>query len=403
MPEIKETTVRADHSLSDWIAKELAEPQPERFLESVCRRISEAGVPIGRCALLIRTPHPTLMGRTFIWQRDEQTRDKGQPGEEVSVTFAPTAARHGDRFLLSPVFAVFENGETVRRRICDGEGIGEFGLIDDLAKQGATDYLAYPLPFLDGENHVLTWTCYTPGGFSDADIALLLSIRIPIARTAQIYALQWTAENLLSAYLGAGTGTEIMNGRHHLGDSERIHAVVSFLDLRGSVRLAEQYGTDRFLIELNRFFALTAQPVQEAGGEILRYIGDAFLAIFPIAKFGDERSACRTALEAAQKAAGALEAENAVRGTTGDPPFECGIGLHIGEVLYGNIGTTERLEFTVIGATANEAARIESQCRDLGEPILVSRDFARHCPQNWRNLGRFSLKNVSREMTLMAP
>ena len=380
-------------SVAEWIVNDLTEDRPDAFLQAVAERLVGEGVPIGRCAILIRTPHPTLMGRTHMWVK----------GEGVRITTVPTQARTDERFLNSPVYPVFNDGAVVRQRICDGEGLDRYDIIRDLHAEGGTDYLAYPLTFLGGENHALTWACYEPGGFSAADIGVLMSIQKPIARVAQIFALQWTAENLLNAYVGPGTGGQIMKGRHHLGDSVRINAVVCFCDLRGSVRLAEHYGTDRFLEELNRFYGCTAIPVQRNGGEILRFIGDAFLAIFPIESFGGTDAACTAALTAAREALAALQGANTSRRVTGDPAFDCGIGLHIGEVLYGNIGTNERLEFTVIGSVANETARIEGKCRDLGLPILVSEAFAATHPGPWRDMGEHEMRNVTRPMRLFAP
>jgi len=380
-------------SVAEWIVNDLTESRPDMFLQRIAERLVAEGVPIGRCAKLIRTPHPTLMGRTYMWIK----------GEGVRVTTVPTQARTDERFLHSPVYPVFEEGAVVRQKICEGEGLDRYPIIRDLHAEGATDYLAYPMTFLGGENHALTWTCFEPGGFSDADLAILLSVQKPISRVAQIFALQWTAENLLNAYVGPGTGERILKGRHHLGDSERIHAVVCFCDLRGSVRLAEHYGTDRFLEQLNRFYDCTAMPVQRNGGEILRFIGDAFLAIFPTESFGGTGPACAASLTAAQQAIAALDAENEDRRASDDPAFECGFGLHVGDVLYGNIGTNERLEFTVIGAVANETARIEGKCRDLSKPILVSEAFAREHAGPWEDMGEHDMRNVSHPMQLFTP
>ena len=379
--------------LATWISQELEPRDAEDFLARVAERLLLEGVPIERAAALVRTPHPTLMGLTFIW-----TRSSG-----VVVDTAPEEARTHSRFLTSPIYRVFEEGITIRRRLQDGEGTDEYPFLGELQNRGATDYLAYPITFIGGEHHVLTWTCFTPGGFDDRHIEMLLSVQRPFARLTQIFALQRTAESLLNAYVGPNTGQEILRGRHHLGDSTRIEAVVCFCDLRGSVRLTEHYGMDRYLSELNRFYSATATPVEAASGEVLEFIGDAFLAIFPIERFGDAREACGAALEAVGKAIATLEADNHERRLAGQPEFTCGIGLHIGSVLYGNIGTRDRLSFTVIGRTANEAARIQAKCRDLDQVLLVSEAFSTTLPIEWQDQGAHSLKNISQPMRLFSP
>ncbi len=383
----------SDKSPARWISEDLDVSDADAFVEAVAERLLADGVPVGRFAILLRSQHPTLMGRTFLWRK----------GEGVTLTTVPEQTRAEERFLSSAVYAVFERGETIRRRLCDGEGIEEFGLLKELAEEGATDYLTYPIPFIGGERQAVTWTCFEPGGFSEADIAVLLSLQAPIARMAEICTLRHTMESLLNTYVGPGAGARILAGRHHLGDSDTIEAVVCFCDLRGSVRLAEQYGGERFLQELNAFYSLTAQPVQAAGGEILRFIGDAFLAIFPFNAFGGPAKACEAAMSGATLALARMEEANAARRAGGEPVFRCGFGLHVGSVLYGNIGTPDRLEFTVIGSAANETARIEGLSRDLDEPILVSERFAGLLDRDWRDLGEHALKNVTRPVRIYAP
>lgn len=380
-------------STLQWINDDLDVSDAEEFITSLAERLVADGVPVGRLALLLKSQHPTLMGRTFLWNR----------GKGVTLLTVPAGAHKESRYLESAIYRVFELGETVRRRICDDEGLEEFNLLRELKEEGATDYLAQPLKFISGSNQAVTWTCFEPGGFSDRDIDILNAIQVPVARLSEICTQRHTTESLLNTYVGPGTGARILEGRHHLGDSELIQAVVCFCDLRGSVRLAEHYGTGNFLDVLNEFYRVTAQPVQDEGGEILRFIGDAFLAIFPISGFGGQAEACAAALRAVQNAKRSMEKENGERLSRGDLAFDCGFGLDIGEVLYGNIGTPERLEFTVIGPTANETARIESKCRDLGEPILVSAAFAAYIDRPWRDFGHHSLKNVSEPVQLLAP
>ncbi|RED52366.1 adenylate/guanylate cyclase domain-containing protein [Aestuariispira insulae] len=365
----------------------------EEFLRQLAGKLQESGVPIGRVAFFVRSLHPTIMGRVFRWDR--------KTGIEVN---------HGSYDILektvytaSPVYKIYYGEEKfIRRRIpeCD---TSEFPILEDLEEEGATDYMMYSLPFMNGEVHAVSFTSFDEGGFSDRDIELLKFCRLPLARIAEIYTLRRTASNLLETYLGRGTGERVLSGQIKRGDGERIEAVVCFSDLRRSSSLAEELGMEGFLQALNDFYDCTAAPIIENGGEVLRFIGDAYLGIFPLEQFGSEVAACQAALKAARTGINNLVERGDGWKAEGKPVLEGGFGLHIGEVMYGNIGTAERLEFTVIGATANEAARLESQCKNLSEPILVSKEFARRVELDWRDMGAFNARNISKPMHLYAP
>lgn len=232
---------------------------------------------------------------------------------------------------------------------------------------------------------------------------VLEATRHALARIAEIFAWQRTAHNLLDTYLGHGTGGRVLAGAIHRGDVERIRAVIWFCDLRNSTPLAEKLGGEGFLKVLNDYLEAVAGAVILNGGEILRYIGDAALAIFPI---GDARGsftleqACTRATNAARDAIARMADLNQRYVDSGSGPISYGIGMHVGDVLYGNIGTGNRLEFTVIGAAANEAARIEAQCKTLGVPLVVSARVAEIRPANWHSLGRHALRGVSDQVEL---
>jgi adenylate cyclase len=210
-------------------------------------------------------------------------------------------------------------------------------------------------------------------------------------------------EVILRAYLGGYSADRVYAGQIQRGDGDIIDAVILFCDLRGSSKLAEHYDLNGFLGVLNDYFEVTAGAVIEAGGEVLRYIGDASLAIFPIERYANEREACQAALDVALNSVVRGERINAERTDHGEPPIEFGIGLHCGTVMYGNIGTSDRIEFTVIGKAANEAARIEAQCKELDETILVSDTFAECLDLPWRSHGTFELRNIGRPLEILSP
>ncbi|MEE8260983.1 MAG: adenylate/guanylate cyclase domain-containing protein, partial [Gammaproteobacteria bacterium] len=219
-----------------------------------------------------------------------------------------------------------------------------------------------------------------------------------------------TARTLLETYLGKHTGSMVLDGMVKRGDGETIHAVIWFCDLRDSTMMADTLPKSEFLSILNDFFDCMAGAVLDHGGEVLRFIGDAALAIFPIggtSKLLEEactpsEGACKRALDAARNARQRIDALNKRRQEAGDPPIRYGLALHVGDVMYGNIGVPQRLEFTVIGKAANEAARLEGMCKELGEPILISSAFPRCFPGEMRSLGTHSLRGVSEPQEVFA-
>jgi len=211
-----------------------------------------------------------------------------------------------------------------------------------------------------------------------------------------------SAEELLKAYVGKHTGERVIAGRTRRGDGEKIHAVIWLCDLRDSTRLAESMPLEDFFRTLNQFFDCTAGAVLAHGGEILSFIGDAVFAIFAISGTGRplgqacfaEEGACAAALAAAREARARVDLFNRSRECRGEPPLEFGLAIHVGDVMYGNLGVPERMQFTVIGAAANQAARLASMCKDLGHWVLVSSAFPACFPDQMRSLGHHSIRGV---------
>ena len=351
-------------------------------LRHLCARLVEQGLDLYRVAVFVRTLHPNVLGRGFIWIRGR---------DEIEIVSAAHDFRESPLYLRSPMRVVFEHQVEVRRRIppaSESHPALDFPVLDDLRAEGATDFVSLPLRFTNGEVHAASYVTRKAGGFDEAELAALRRFMPAFARVAEIYALRRTAQNILDAYLGHQSGEKVLAGRIRRGDGEELHAVIWFCDLRDSTGLAESMSREAFLQLLNEFFEQVLEPVLARGGEVLRFVGDAALAIFPAA--ADPGEACRRALGAAEDAIGRMQRLNAAR----ERPLGFGIGLHLGDVLYGNIGTPSRIEFTVVGAAANEAARIEGLCKTLGVPLLVSEQVARHL-QGLRSLGRRTLRGVS--------
>ena len=384
-----------DIPVLDWLMNgEVKDLTTDLFVAGLAEKLQDSGVAVRRIAFFVRSLHPTIMGGGYVWDRDGGVQNT-QVGYDVRGT---------GQYQDSPIAAVFEAGEGfIRHRLEPGHDVSRYPILSELQGEGATDYLMYDLPFMRGAPHAVSFVTDAPGGYDERAMAILEAIRRPVARIAEILNMHLTASHLLDTYLGPGTGEHVLNGQIKRGDGERIRAVVCFCDLRESSRLAEEFDMEGFLAALNEFYDCTAAPILEEGGEILRFIGDAYLGIFPLAAFDSETAACRAALSAAEKGIDNLRSRATDWKLQGKPVLKGGFGLHVGEVMYGNIGTAERLEFTVIGRTANEAARLEGQCREQGEPVLVSEAFASRLPAGWRDLGTFSPRNISRPMRLFAP
>jgi adenylate cyclase len=374
----------------DWLI-EGARPSrlPRDVLLDTCRRTVAAGLPLYRVGVFVRTLHPNLLGRAFVWKADKGAVEMTESGHDLLESEA---------FLKSPIRTVFADHVEVRRRLADATCPMDFPILEDLRREGATDFVAAPLRFVNGEVHAASFATRRTGGFRDDEFAALRRLIAPFTRMVEIYGNMQKARNILDAYLGASAGEKVLAGHIKRGDGQDINAVIWFCDLRDSTPLADSMTRREFLALLNDYFECVLDPVLERQGEVLRFIGDAALAIFPVGTNPVE--ACAQALAAARDAIARMAKLNEKRE---GKPLAFGIALHLGDVLYGNIGTPTRIEFTVIGAAANEAARIESLCRQFEVSLLVSDRVVRHVDGNWKSLGRHKLRGVGEPMELFTP
>jgi adenylate cyclase len=365
--------------------------QPQDVLAGLCDRLVACGLPLHRVAVFVTTLHPDVMGRRFLWRR----------GEEVAISEAPYEMIQSDTYRRSPVPIVFERAEAIRRRIEDPDCPNDYEIVNELRAEGVTDYLIQPLPFTNGEVHAISWTTLRPGGFTDADIATLEAVRLPLARLAEVYALRRIAITLLNTYVGRGAGERILQGRIRRGDIERIHAVILLSDLRDFTTSSDLLPGAAVIRLLNGYFDCLVPAIDAHGGEVLKFVGDGLLGIFPVAD--DPAAACRAALAAAGDARAALAETNAERAGSGEPRLRYGLALHLGDVLYGNIGSVGRLDFTTIGPAVNLTARLETLARDLGRDLVASAAFAGQCPEALTSLGSFELRGFREPQEVFAP
>ena len=354
------------------------------FFDELCWRLLGDGVPLWRATLYMGTLHPLIRGVGARWLRELRVI------EEFRILHGNEAT---DEYLQSPIRATIERGTPFRRRLA--EETPEYPLLSKLRKAGATDYFALALNRTFRRFPVVTWTTDRPGGFSDADVAALEDINPALAAIVDARSVRRISANLLDTYLGPQAGRRILAGQIRRAEGERLRAVIMMTDLRGFTALSDQLPGDEVIELLDDYFDAVATPIEERRGEILKFIGDGMLAIFPAEDDDDFSLSSVHALEAATEGLARLDAVNQMRRRVGRTELRIGIGLHLGEVIYGNVGSASRLDFTVIGPAVNLASRIEDLTKRLGRPMLFSSAFARICPRPLVSLGLQPVRGLS--------
>ena len=372
--------------LSDWLidgARSAA--SPAHMFAEVCERLVLAGVPLWRVGGFIRTLHPDIYGRHFIWK----------PGAEVEIGTVDFKILDSPDFHTSPLIIVFQQGLEVRARADDPQS-KRFPIIDELRAEGATDYVALPLRFIDGTINASSWTTKQPGGFTDEQVNALRAVMPALARYIEIVSLTRTAALLLDTYVGNRAGERILGGQIRRGHTESMHAAVWLSDLRGFTALSDRLPAENVVEILNQYFDCQVASIRAHGGEVLKYMGDGLLAVFPIDEYvGDARQVCSRVLEAAQESRARVAGLHYPIGKNVER-FRFGLALHLGRILYGNIGGGNRLDFTCIGPAVNLAARLEKIASRLHRTIVASEGFATSCSGGWGDLGEFPIAGFSK-------
>jgi adenylate cyclase len=374
--------------ITDWLIDGArSAPNPVALMQQTCERLAAAGMPLWRAAVFVRTLHPDVLGRNFIWR----------PGAEVTTATASYDLLDSPEFTNSPLAIVFREGREVGYRMDDPES-KRFPVFDDMRAEGVTGYLALPLRFTDGSNHACSWTTRQPGGFTDTQIAAIKSIVVPFARLGEIFALRRTATTLLETYVGHRPGERILAGQIRRGHTETMNAAIWLSDLRGFTRLSDRLPSEIVVDILNRYFDCQVEAITRRGGEVLKFMGDGLLAVFPVG--GDDGNAaeiCNQVLEAVHECRASVAELTYSEGGHTVESFRFGLALHIGTVLYGNIGGGNRLDFTCIGPAVNLAARMEKIAANLHRTVVASASFVELCATgNWTDLGEFPIAGFSR-------
>ena len=372
--------------ITDWLidgARSAA--SPPRMLAETCERLVQAGLPLWRVGIFVRTLHPDIYGRNFIWR----------PGAEVEVGSVDFNILDRPEFQASPLAIVFTKGIEVRGRVSDPES-ERFPIVEDMRAEGVTDYVALPLRFTDGAIHASSWTTKQPGGFSDQQLDALRTLVRALTRLVEIVNLQRTSSILLDTYVGNRAGARIMGGQIRRGHTDSMHAAIWLSDLRGFTALSDRLPPETVVDILNGYFDCQVSSIRNHGGEVLKFMGDGLLAVFPIDEYiGDVHKVCGSVLEAARESRASVEAMQYPVGEAVER-FRFGVALHVGRILYGNIGGGNRLDFTCIGPAVNLAARLEKIAGRLGRTVVASAGFARICAGGWADLGEFPIAGFSR-------
>jgi len=359
------------------------------ILAGLAAQLQGSGVPVWRASTSIRTLHPEVYVRNVVWRE----------GAGCQVTEREHDIVDLPAFKESPVAKIYSGHGPIRCRL-QGPGADlSYPICRELAAAGATDYVVHPLLFQDGRLSYLSWATNVADGFTDAHLLAILAALPCFAVALEIESAHFALTSLLDVYLGANAAKRVLAGSFKRGTGEAIRAAVWTCDLRGFTQIADVRPPTEVVSFLDRYFEAVGAAIDQQGGEILKFVGDAMLAVFP--ENEDAGSACSRALRAAEHAIDNLHLASRTSLSSGGPALELGVALHFGDVFYGNIGAPRRLDFTVIGAAVNEACRVESLCKSLGVPLLITDAFRALLPRmDLHSMGRHPLRGSAQEREL---
>ncbi len=369
--------------IARWLANDAPHDSVKALFIAFCQEVVRSGIPVGRASLGLEVLHPELSGWQHIWTSE---------GHSVRASDRATAST-SETYLNSPTRIVDETGRPFRR-LLDAPN-SDLPLLDELRRESMTDYVMYPLSFLDQtRTAVISFATRQTAGFDGGSLDRLELAANLLSPYLERHVLQRIAVDLLDTYVGHNTGQLIIEGRVDRGSAELIEAAIWFADLRGFTLLSEQSPIPEVLALLNAWFGTIGEVVEAHGGEILKFMGDSVLAIFPTSADQDRATACGKAMAAAQEFFRRNDAENDRRISSGLPPVTHGLALHVGEVAYGNVGASRRLDFTVIGPAVNQASRLLYLAKRLNREVLISSALAKEVNEPLVALGRYRLRDI---------
>ncbi|WP_258160758.1 adenylate/guanylate cyclase domain-containing protein [Rhizobium sp. TH2] len=378
----------------DWLVHDTRD---QRFVDNILVEMSErlvaAGVPVARASLHFQTNHPQWRGARLLWRTGLEEAEIDLYGYEVENTQV---------FLRSPLKVIHDGAGELRKNLEEpvADPASEASLYTDLREEGLTEYVAWPLDHTLGKRHVVTFSTARPGGFAEQHLEFLKDLIPVLALVTEIRVKNVMARTLLRTYVGPHASEEILAGATTRGSGATMSAAVMICDLRDFTELSSLWPRDYVIDLLNAYFDALSGPIEEHGGEILKFMGDGLLAVFPLSV----PTACADLLSAIRKGRAAMAELNVKSAGDGHPQLGYGVGVHIGDVMYGNIGSKTRLDFTVIGPAVNIASRLETLTKEVKRPVLLSKTFVETagCQAEADALGLFSLKGIEEQIDVFA-
>lgn len=387
------------HTLIDWLVqKGLEGAGQEELLEGFCTSLLDMGIPLMRFHAAQSALHPVYGGTGYSWYKST-----GGESEKFENTDTPS-----EMWQQSPLYALLnEDLDEIRVKLVDHNQPSRFPLLNDLREVGATDYYATGISYEgsgkmrpDGTKKVsdgvlMSWASDAPSGFDDSDLRHIHAVLPHLGLALKSAKNQNLTEDLMRVYLGRDAGRRVLSGEIRRGSLQQIDAVIWNFDLEGFTNLSEDLPGHEIIDMLNDYLAVAVGVVHDKGGNILKFMGDGLMAMFDVGEIDED---ARAALSAVPLLQARMDELNARRQAQGLPVANFTLALHSGEILYGNIGSETRLDFTVIGPAVNQAARIAGMHRSLGQRILISDDVAvaaRPCAQDLISVGRYMLRGVN--------
>ena len=374
-------------ALTDWLIDGgRSAASPSRFMAECCERMVAAGLPLWRVGVFVRTLHPEIYGRNFIWK----------PGAEVELGTVDFNILESPDFHTSPLKIVFQQGLEVRARV-DDPASKRFPIIEELRAEGVTDYIALPLPFIGGTVNASSWTTKQPGGFTDEQLAALRGVVKPLARVIEIISLNRTAASLLDTYVGNRAGERILGGQIRRGHTETMNAAIWLSDLRGFTSLSDRVPAETVVDILNHYFDCQVAAIKKHGGEVLKYMGDGLLAVFPIDEYvGDEQQVCCARPRSRPGVRAPASPTCSIRSATPSNGF-----ASASRCMSGEFSTAISAAATGSTSPALDPRSISrrgwkrSPAR-LRRTIVASEGFAGICQGGWSDLGEFPVAGFSK-------
>ncbi|MEO1137992.1 MAG: adenylate/guanylate cyclase domain-containing protein [Pseudomonadota bacterium] len=384
-----------DHlaKLTDWMIKEgRRSGDPVKVVSHFCSSLIEAGVPLWRANIGQRFANPLLIAWGVVW--------KPEGTESYDVTHEVTLT---DSYVGSSFEYILEHKKPLHKSLRQLDAKTDHSSYLEFAKLGGTDYYATLLYYGDGSLHGCTFVTLSRDGFSSQHLEMIEAALPALSCALEPITMRKSSKGLLRTYLGDGPSEAVWNGTIKRGERTTIEAVVMFSDLRGFTAMSDNESEEHIFEALNGYFDLIVQSVEESGGDVLKFMGDGILSIFPVSDRADRAKQCGNALRAAQDAMAGLSALNVDRNQANQPSLDFGVGINVGQVSYGNIGSPGRLDFTVLGGAVNVASRIEVLTKETGHRILATAAVANAAPNLFSSCGSYAIRGLAEPIELFTP